>query len=128
MATITTSLSEGESILSIATRTPGTSRSTLAETEHTSEYLTPNASVTGREPNTNPPHWLTDHRRVPPHRPPQVHRQWVEIGGPLPMRLFLWNMFSGCRLLQWAYAVPRLLGYHIYGPDAKFLYKVAGEW
>ncbi|CEJ62758.1 hypothetical protein PMG11_11249 [Penicillium brasilianum] len=127
MAT-TTSLSETEPVLSLTTQTPSMSPSRPVVTVHQSEYITPNASVTGREPSTNPLHWPNDHRRVPPHRPPQVHPQWVEIGGPLPMRVFLWNMFSGCRLLQWAYAVPRSLGYHKYGPDAKFMYKVAGEW
>jgi hypothetical protein len=99
MAT-TTALSETEPVLSLTTWTPDTSRSRHVETVHQSEYITPNTSVTGREPNTNPPHWPNDHRRVPPHRQPRVHPQWVEIGGPLPIRIFLWNMFSGCRLLQ----------------------------
>ncbi|KAL2797929.1 hypothetical protein BJX66DRAFT_334599 [Aspergillus keveii] len=104
-------------------------RSIHIEPTHDSEYLTPSAGATGREPNTNPPDWPSDrHRRVPPHRAPRVHPDWVAIGGPLPMRVFLWNMFSGCRLLQWAYAVPRALGYHRYGPDGRFMYKVAGEW
>jgi hypothetical protein len=63
-------------------------------------YLPSNHGVTGREPNTNPLNWMTDHRRMPPHRPPVVHPQWVAIGGPLPMRIFLWDMFKGCQLLQ----------------------------
>lgn len=102
MATFTTTISESEPLLRLSTPTPDTTsnRSTRADPNHTSEYLTSNSAVTGREPNTNPSDWPTLHRRVPPHRPPQVHPDWVEIGGPLPMRLFLWNMFSGCRLLQ----------------------------
>jgi hypothetical protein len=63
-------------------------------------FLTANHGVTGREPNTNPPNWWTDHRRMPPHRPPVVHSEWVTIGGSLPMRIFLWNMFSACQLLR----------------------------
>lgn len=72
------------------------------EDENASEnaFLPPNHGVTGREPNTNPPDWLENHRRMPPHRPPVLHPEWVTIGGPLRMRIFLWNMFSGCQLLQ----------------------------
>lgn len=63
-------------------------------------FLPENNGVTGLEPNTNPIDWLTNHRRMPPHRPPVAHPQWVAIGGPLPMRIFLWDMFMGCQLLQ----------------------------
>lgn len=63
-------------------------------------FLPENYGVTGREPSTNPPNWLTDHRRMPPHRPPVYHPQWIAVGGPLPMRIFMWNMFVGCELLQ----------------------------
>ena len=64
------------------------------------DFLPLNHGVTGREPNTNPSNWPEDHRRMPPHRPPVPHPEWVTVGGPLPMRIFLWNMFSGCQLLQ----------------------------
>lgn len=71
-----------------------------ATEEHAREFMTSNNGVTGREPNTNPADWPTDHRRVPAHRPPHIHEDWVEIGGPAPLRLFLWTMFNGCELLR----------------------------
>ncbi|KAK5064586.1 hypothetical protein LTR84_000419 [Exophiala bonariae] len=111
---------------------PITTRSNQLENElrgpvdaHEENFLTANNGVTGREPNTNPQDWLTDHRRVPAHRPPVTHQEWVTIGGPLPMRIFLWNMFSGCQLLQWGYTIARVTGMH----DRGFgMYMVANEW
>jgi hypothetical protein len=118
--------------------------------EHTGEFLPANNGVTGLEPNTNPPDWPSNQRRVPAHRPPVVHDDWVLIGGPRPMRLFLWTMFHGCELLrvglqvlnlqqlstnccqppltiiaQWLYTFPTQLGLHERG---YFQYQVAGEW
>lgn len=68
--------------------------------ESPNEFLPANNGVTGREPNTNPPDWPSNQRRVPAHRPPVVHGDWELIGGPLPMRFFLWTMFHGCELLR----------------------------
>ncbi|KAM6540360.1 hypothetical protein FALCPG4_002078 [Fusarium falciforme] len=105
----------------------GVGRSTRTDNagERISEFLTANNGVTGREPNTNPPDWRSDQRRVPAHRPPVVHDDWVAIGGPLPVRLFLWTMFHGCEMLRWAYTFPTALGLHDRG---YFQYQVAGEW
>ncbi|KAJ4983411.1 hypothetical protein SVAN01_11103 [Stagonosporopsis vannaccii] len=88
-------------------------------------FLPANNGVTGLEPDTNPPNWLTNHRRVPPHRPPVAHPQWIAIGGPLPMRIFLWDMFKGCQLLQWGYSISRATGLHDRG---LCMYKIANEW
>ena len=63
-------------------------------------FLPENLGVTGREPNTNPPNWPADHRRVPAHRFPILNPNWTAIAGPLPMRILLWDMFVGCQLLQ----------------------------
>ncbi|RKL43106.1 hypothetical protein BFJ72_g4519 [Fusarium proliferatum] len=71
--------------------------------EHINEFLPANNGVTGLEPNTNPPDWPSNQRRVPAHRPPAVHDDWELIGGPLPMRAFLWTMFHGCELLRGAH-------------------------
>ncbi|PSN64646.1 hypothetical protein BS50DRAFT_678700 [Corynespora cassiicola Philippines] len=95
------------------------------EDEADDAYLTANCGVTGNEPDTNPPSWPSDHRRVPPHRPPFRHPEWVVIGGPLPMRIFLWDMFCGCQLLQWSYSLARTTGLHDRG---LCMYKVANEW
>lgn len=77
-----------------------------AEDDVEESFLPANNGVTGREPVTNPSNWLTNHRRMPPHRPPVPHPRWVAVGGPLPMRIFLWDMFSGCQLLQvWLYSI-----------------------
>lgn len=70
------------------------------EDEDPHAFLPANHGVTGHEPDVNGPNWLTNHRRMPPRRHPTRHPDWVEIGGPLPMRIFLWDMFSGCQLLQ----------------------------
>jgi len=72
----------------------------VEDVEDDDAFLPANHGVTGHEPNTNPPDWLTNHRHMPPHRPPVAHPEWVTVGGTLPMRIFLWNMFSGCQLLQ----------------------------
>lgn len=37
---------------------------------------------------------------MPPYRQPVGHPEWDTIGGPLPVRVFMWDMFSGCQLLQ----------------------------
>lgn len=113
-----------------------------AAEESIGEFMTVNNGVTGREPNTNPPGWPADQRRVPAHRPPRVHENWTDISGPPPLRLFLWTMFNGCELLrvrgasypgiqganmsvQWVYQYPTLFGLHNRG---YFMYKIAGEW
>jgi hypothetical protein len=63
-------------------------------------YLPANHGATGREVDMNPPSWPRDHRRMPPYRQPVRHLEWDAIGGPAPMRIFMWDMFSGCQLLQ----------------------------
>ncbi|OAL55099.1 hypothetical protein IQ07DRAFT_677006 [Pyrenochaeta sp. DS3sAY3a] len=104
---------------------PGIDTTISTEDPGQETYLPSNHGVTGREPNTNPQNWMTDHRRMPPHRPPVIHPQWVAIGGPLPMRIFLWDMFKGCQLLQWGYTMARVTGLHNRG---YCMYKVANEW
>ncbi|KAM5358013.1 hypothetical protein ACJZ2D_015689 [Fusarium nematophilum] len=93
--------------------------------ESVSEFMTPNNGVTGLEPDTNPPDWPTNHRRVPAHGPPHVHEHWADIAGPAPLRVFLWTMFNGCEMLRWVYQYPTLFGLHNRG---YFMYKIAGEW
>ncbi|EOA89726.1 hypothetical protein ACJQWK_02805 [Exserohilum turcicum] len=88
-------------------------------------FLPENLGVTGREPNTNPPNWPADHRRVPAHRFPILNPNWTAIAGPLPMRILLWDMFVGCQLLQWGYSFLRMTGLHDRG---LCMYKVANEW
>jgi hypothetical protein len=63
-------------------------------------YLPANHGVTGREIDMNPLSWPRNHRRMPPYRQPIRHPEWDAIGGPLAVRVFMWDMFSGCQLLQ----------------------------
>lgn len=70
------------------------------EDEPEDAYLPANHGVTGRETDVNPPSWPRTHRRMPPYRQPVRHPEWDAIGGPLPIRVFMWDMFSGCQLLQ----------------------------
>ncbi|KAI8938470.1 hypothetical protein NX059_004362 [Plenodomus lindquistii] len=98
---------------------------TEANEDEDDAFLTANHGVTGREPNTNPEDWLTNHRRMPPHRPPVRHADWQAVGGPLPMRIFIWNMFAGCQILQWSYSFARGVGLHDRGYA---MYQIANEW
>lgn len=82
--------------------TVGETASTESQPEDEPEdaYLPANHGVTGRESDISPPSWPRNHRRMPPYRQPVRHSEWDAIGGPLPIRVFMWDMFSGCRLLQ----------------------------
>lgn len=70
------------------------------EDEPDDAYLPANHGATGRETDINPPNWPTGHRRMPPYRQPVRNPDWDAIGGPLPVRIFMWDMFAGCQLLQ----------------------------
>lgn len=70
------------------------------EDELEDTYLPANHGVTGRESDINPESWPRNHRRMPPYRQPVRQPEWDAIGGPLPIRVFMWDMFSGCQLLQ----------------------------
>ncbi|KAF2014097.1 hypothetical protein BU24DRAFT_481466 [Aaosphaeria arxii CBS 175.79] len=95
------------------------------EEEFEEAFLPSNFGVTGHEPNTNPSNWPAEHHRMPPHRPPVLHPQWVAVGGPLPMRMFLWIMFCGCQLLQYGYSIARATGLHDRGYG---MYQIGNEW
>lgn len=75
-------------------------KNSQTEEEPEDTYLPANHGVTGQESDINPPSWPSNHRRMPPYRQPVRHPEWDAIGGPLPIRVFMWDMFSGCQLLQ----------------------------